>query len=193
MSNLATDEQPDLMTADTSYWATQKNALASLENKTFYKTLIEEGYFKDYVFSLVMSLIDPGVVREGGRAGVIEKLVGVAGLQSHFDLIQAMSSTEEMYEREHDKRAAEQMTKVAKMTAALDIANQDSDFKKVIATGYCEEHSNRQVSLITNDQIIRLGHRTEVLESLAGISVLTNFLVDLDKSRMVVDDDEMED
>lgn len=195
MTNLENDAvQEDIITEDNSYWVGQKQALARLETKAFHKTLIEEGYLKDYMFSLVMSLIDQGVVQNGQRQAVIEKLVGLARLRNYFDMLRAKGSTEAEYEEEYEEYYTKQVVKLNELNNAYEIAKQDADFKKVVSEGYMQEHAVREVSLLTNDQMVNAGHRGAILEDLAGVSVLTNFLVDLERNVGDEDlDEELED
>lgn len=185
MNNLLSDDvnldDYEAAESDNSRWVEQKTALDSLRNKPYFKTLIEEGYFKDYAFELVMSLIDGSVVREGRRNVVLEKLVGVAKLQEYFDMVVGLSTTEEGYQEEMDKRYLDEKGRLVKLASALEEAEKDKDFNMLVADKYCTEYAASQVSLLTNDHVVRGGHRTDVLEALAGISTLRNYLVDIRK------------
>lgn len=186
MMNNLLDENVDvsgveLAETDNQYWVNQNNALGALKNKPYFKTLIEEGYFKDYVFELVMMLTDRGVVAEGRRNAIIERLVGVAKLQDYFGMVSGLSFTEDAYNEEVDKRYASEKGRLVKLAAALDAAEKDKDFKLLVIDSYCNNYAASQTSLITNEQVIRSGHRTDVLEALAGISTLRNYLIDIKK------------
>lgn len=170
-------ENYDAAEADNQHWVNQKVALDSLKNKPYFKTLIEEGYFKDYAFELVMSLISPEVMREGRRNVVMERLVGVAKLQEYFDMVDALSYSEEAYGQEAEKAYLDEKARLIKLAAALEEAEKDKDFKKLVAEDYCTNYAASQASLLTNEQVIRGGNRADVLEALAGVSTLRNYLV----------------
>lgn len=198
MNNLFTDEDLenyDVAEGDNSHWVNQKTALDSLKNKPYFKTLIEEGYFKDYAFELVMQLIDPQTVKEGSRGAILEKLVGIAKLQEYFEMVGALSRTEEAYGEEMNKLYLEEKARLVKLAGALEEAEKDKDFKMLVAETYCTNYAASQTSLITNEQVIRGGHRSDVLEALAGISTLRNYLVNIRKDLAgmgSLDDDESE-
>lgn len=195
MNNLFTDEDLENYNpaeADNSHWVNQRVALESLKNKPYFKTLIEEGYFKDYAFQLVMQLIDPQVVQEGRRNAVLEQLVGIAKLQEYFEMVGALSYTEEAYSEAMDKEFLDEKGRLVKLASALEEAEKDKDFKMLVAETYCTSYAASQASLLTNEAVVRGGHRSDVLEALAGVSTLRNYLVNIRKdlaSMSSMDDD----
>lgn len=195
MNNLLEDDvnlDVELEQADNRYWVEQKKALDSLMNKPYFKTLIEEGYFKDYAFELVMQLTDRAVVAEGRRNEVLEKLVGVARLKDYFDMVGALANTEDTYNEEVAKYELDEKNRLVKLVGALEQAEKDEDFKLLVVKSYCTNHAASQTSLITNEQVVRSGHRTDVLESLAGISTLRNFLINIRKELAMYAEDDVE-
>lgn len=172
----------NLEEADNQYWVNQRTALDSLKNKPYFKTLVEEGYFKDYVFELVQSLTDPNVIQEGRRNAILEKLVGVARFKEYLDMVMALSTSEEGYQEDSEKEYMEYKNKTVALVTALQEAERDKDFKLLVVDNYCNSYAASQTSLITNDQVVRNGHRTDVLESLSGISTLRNYIVDIHKN-----------
>lgn len=180
MENQTTDE--NLITEDNNYWVKQELALRNLKNKGFYKTLIEDGYFNYYVKELVMALLEPENTEYGSRAVVIEKLVGVAGLQDYLYTVEALSSSGEGYEERVQEEELKERQRIEKLATAYAKASQDPDFKLLIEKSYGEDFSRNQISFITNAAILRDGKRTNVLEALAGVSTLDNYLVDIKRS-----------
>lgn len=193
MINLEENNTEDLFETDNSYWSERKQALDSLNNKPFFKTLVKEGYFKDYVFELVMELVQG---EEGRRSIILEKLVGIAKLQDYLHMVEALSSTEEGHMTIEYEKELEGRNRVVAMNSALEEAEKDADFKLLVMDGYLTDHALNQTSLITNESIIVGGHRKDVLEELSGISVLRNYLVDVHKDVVDLayedDDDESE-
>lgn len=175
MENQTTDG--NLITEDNSYWANQKLAYKNLQNKDYFKTLIEEGYFTDYVNKLIMALLNPENTEYRTRAVIMEKLVGIAGLRDYINTVEALSSSGEDYEETVTKQEADERVYTEKLALAYNTAAQDPDFKFLIEDCYGSDFSRNQTSLITNATIINSGKRTEVLEALAGVSTLDNFLV----------------
>lgn len=195
MNNLLEDDvnlDVELEQTDNRYWVDQKTALDSLMNKPYFKTLIEEGFFKDYAFELVMQLTDRTVIAEGGRNAVLEKLVGIAKLKDYFDMVGALANTEDTYNEEVEKYELEQKGRLTKLAVALEQAEKDEDFKLLVVKNYCINHAASQTSLITNEQVIRSGHRTSVLETLAGISTLRNYLINIRKDLAMYAEDDIE-
>lgn len=184
MENQTTDE--DLITEDNNYWVEQKLAHERLKNKDFYKTLIEEGYFTSYVKELVNALLLPENTIHGTRAVVIEKLVGVAGLQDYLFTVDALSSDGEQYEEKVVEEEVKERHRIEKLAMAYAKASQDPDFKLLIEDRYGKDYSRNQTSLITNSAILSSGKRTDVLEALAGVSTLDNYLVDIKSDYMQV-------
>lgn len=183
MANLTTDlpENDDLITHDNSVWVNQKEALERLENKSYYKDLFETGYFRDYVFSLVMTLLDRDVVENSGRSAVIEKLVGVAKLYDYFMMVKSLGSTGDEYDATYDEMEQKEFARLEKVNNALEQISNDIDFKLLIQDSYLKDYAVSQTSLIVNDSIMQEGTRAQVLEALAGISTLGNYMVDIQK------------
>lgn len=177
MENQTTDEE--LLTESNTYWVEQELARKRLKNKDFYKTLIEEGYFNSYVKELVSALLEPEATEYGTRSVVIEKLVGVAGLQDYLFTVEALSSSGDNYEEKVTEEEVKERQRIEKLALAYAKASQDPDYKLLIDKCYGENFSRNQTSLITNSAILREGKRTNVLEALAGISTLDNYLVDV--------------
>jgi hypothetical protein len=196
MNNLldADIENEQFLTGDNSYWVKQKEALVKLNNKKWYKDLINEGYFKDYLAELASQLIDPANVREGKRNQIIERIVGVAKFKDYLDDVKALSSTEEAYSEDYQAEYVNYKNRVIALGEALDKAEKDKDFKVLVKDGYCTDLAVRQTGFVTNEQIIASGYRPDVFETLAGISTLTNYLIELNKKRaeLVVDEEPME-
>jgi hypothetical protein len=180
MNNLESLTEEALQVNNSRY-TEQKQALDALKQKEFYKTLIEEGYFKDYVFELVMALIDPSVVKNGHRSKIVEKLVAVAKLEDRFRDIGNLACTEESREQEISEMYEKERQRIERLNKALDDAQQDEQFKLLISDGYFVDYTLDQVSLVSNDNIIMAGDRTDVLEALSGISSLRNYFVDIRK------------
>lgn len=195
MNTLFTDEDLnnyDAAEADNSHWVSQKVMLESLQNKPYFKTLIEQGYFKDYVFELAMQLVDPQTVRDGSRNAIMERIVGVAKLQEYFDMVNALSYSEEGYQEKVEEEYLKEKGRLTKLAAALEEAEKDKEFKELVANNYCTQYAASQTSMLTNPHVVRGGHRSEVLEALAGISTLRNYLVGIrkDLANMSVGDEE---
>lgn len=195
MNNLLDDNvnlDVELQEADNSYFVAQKQALESLKNKPFFNTLIEQGYFKDYAFELVMQLTDRGIMQNGQRNQILEKLVGISKLQRYFDMLGMMTNTEEAHEAEMTALERDGVDNLTKLATALEQAEKDPDFKLLVVNRYCTDYAASQTSLITNEQVVNSGFRTEVLEALAGISTLRNYLVNIRKrlAYYAVDEDE---
>lgn len=190
MDNQTTDE--NLITEDNNYWVNQKLAYKKLQNKEFYKTLIEEGYFKHYVNDLLMALLAPENTEYGTRAVVIEKLVGVAGLQDYLFTVEALSASGADYEETMEEEARKERQQVEKLAMAYSKASQDPDFKLLIEKSYGNDFSRNQTSLITNSAIMHQGRRTNILEALAGVSTLDNYLVDVKQSYVDMLEDEVD-
>jgi hypothetical protein len=188
MNNPMTDvvEVDDVVNVEDQYWHDQRSALINLKNKTGFKTLVDEGYFQDYVKELLMELIDPSVLAEGRRNNVIEKLVGVAKFQQYMDMVEFMPLTEEQYEMESTKLYVDMSNKVVKLNEAMNQMEVDQDFDVLVTKGYCTDYAAGRASLITNEAIVRNGKRSEVLEALAGISVLRNYFVKVRKEYVEV-------
>lgn len=195
MSNLTTDivDEDNLVSVEDQHWADQRGALINLKNKAGYKTLVEEGYFQEYVKELLMELIDPTVIAEGRRNNVVEKLVGVAKFQQYLDMVEFMPLTEEQYEMEASKYYADAVSKVTKLNDSMNLMEVDQDFKVLVTDGYCTDYAAGRASLITNDAIVRQGKRSEVLEALAGISTLRNYFVKVRKEYVEVNSGAMDD
>lgn len=181
MTTLENQDTDDVQEIDNSYWSKQYQALESLKNKQFFKTLIEEGYFKDYALSLIMELIDPSVVAEGRRGAVMEKMVGLARLQDYLNTVKGLSTTQESYEQDYSEFVAKESNRLDGLNKALITAQNDPDFKVLFTDGYLNDFVLNQTSLLSNDNVIRSGKRTEVLEALSGTSVFNNYLIDLQK------------
>lgn len=179
MNNLEVTE--NLQEIDNSQEAQLKIALEKLENKEFFKKLILQGFFKDYAFELAMELIHPSTVEEGRRNNVVEKLVGLARVKDYFEMVVAMSSTEEGYGEKLDKDYDEFRKNVIEMNTALDEAEKDPDFKMLVEEAYCKQYAIDQTSMITNDLTVRRNSRAYLFEALAGVSTLRNYLVDTRK------------
>lgn len=183
LSNIIDDQNAalveDVIEVDNSYWSDQKEALERLKNKQFYKKLIEEGYFKNYMADLVMQLIRKDVIEQGRRNVILEKLVGIAKLQDYFHMIGALSTTEDMYHKELEKMEVDEINRIIAVNEAMDEAENDPDFKKLVTEHYLKDYAVTQTSLITNDVVVSNGDRAEVLETLAGISTLANYFVGL--------------
>ena len=190
MNNLEVTE--NLQEIDNSQEAQLKIALEKLENKEFFKKLILQGFFKDYAFELAMELIHPSTVEEGRRNNVVEKLVGLARVKDYFEMVVAMSSTEEGYGEKLDKDYDEFRKNVIEMNAALDEAEKDPDFKMLVEEAYCKQYAIDQTSMITNDLTVRRNSRAYLFEALAGVSTLRNYLVDTRKryADVMTSDDE---
>lgn len=196
MNNLLDDDvnlDVELQEADNSYFVDQKQALESLKNKPFFNTLIEQGYFKDYAFELVMQLTDRGIMQNGQRNQILEKLVGISKLQRYFDMLGMLTNTEEGHEREMDSLEREGINTLTKLAAALEQAEKDPDFKLLVVNRYCTDYAASQTSLITSEHVINGGFRPEVLEALAGISTLRNYLVNIRKRLAYYAEDENDD
>jgi len=179
MNNLEVTE--NLQEIDNSQEAQLKIALEKLENKEFFKKLILQGFFKDYAFELAMELIHPSTIEEGRRNNVVEKLVGLARVKDYFEMVVAMSSTEEGYGEKLDKDYDEFRKNVIEMNTALDEAEKDPDFKMLVEEAYCKQYAIDQTSMITNDLTVRRNSRAYLFEALAGVSTLRNYLVDTRK------------
>ena len=192
MNNLEELQDDNLLEVDNTHWTDKEKALQALANKPFYKTLIEEGFFKDYIFELVMQLIDRNL-QEGERALILEKLVGVAKLQEYFDMVFARSNSYESYEERLTNKELEKKNKIVKLNAALEEAEKDEDFKLLIIDSYLTENALNKTSLITEESVIRGGHRKEILEDLSGVSVLRNWMVKVHKEAVYLAADESED
>jgi hypothetical protein len=190
MNNLEVTE--NLQEIDNSQEAQLKIALEKLENKEFFKKLILQGFFKDYAFELAMELIHPSTVEEGRRNNVVEKLVGLARVKDYFEMVVAMSSTEEGYGEKLDKDYDEFRKNVIEMNTALDEAEKDPDFKMLVEEAYCKQYAIDQTSMITNDLTVRRNSRAYLFEALAGVSTLRNYLVDTRKryADVMTSDDE---
>lgn len=185
MNNLldADIENEKFVVGDNEEWVKRKDTLDRLANKKFFKELIDEGYFKDYVFELVMMLVDDRVVKEGKRSQVIEKLVGVAKFKDYMDDVKALAYTEEAYAQDFNEKVQKYNAKMVSLGEALDKANRDKDFKAFVNESYFTDLAVRQTSLLASPQIIEQGYRPVVIETLAGISTLANYLIDVDKKR----------
>ncbi len=193
MENQTTDEM--LITEDNNYWVEQELAHKRLKNKDFYNTLITQGYFSEYVKELIMALLEPESTEYGTRAVIVEKLVGVAGLQDYLYTVEALSSDGTDYEAKVTEESLEERQRIEKLVLAYTKATQDPDFKLLIEKSYGNDYSRNQTSLITNSSILRAGKRTNVLEALAGVSTLDNYLVDIKRLYVEIleqDDDEFD-
>ena len=195
MNNPTTDTNDDLQYVDNSKWSQQKDALDALKNKSYYKTLIEEGYFKEYTLELVKSLADPYVVENGLRGNVLEKLVGIAKLDEYFTAVGILSTTEDTYREEIADMERKETDRLAKLNTALEQANNDKDFVKLFMESYLRDYAADQTSLLTNDIVVGDNKRKDVLEALSGISTLHNYLVDIRKeyTAQLADMEELDD
>lgn len=188
MENQTTDKT--LITEDNSYWVTQEQARQRLETKDFYKTLITQGYFNDYVKHLIGALVEPENSEYSTRATIVEKLVGVAGLQEYLYTVEALSASGDGYEEIMDEHELKETKRVEDLAIAYTKAAQDPDFKLLIEQRYGDDFSRNQISLITNSTILNSGKRTNVLEALAGVSTLDNYLVDIKRNYADILEDE---
>lgn len=183
MDNLTTDlpENDELITHDNSVWVKQKEALDRLENKSYYKNLFETGYFKDYVFELTMSLLDPDVVENGKRGAVLEKLVGVARTYGYFMMVKSFGSSGEEYDTVRSEMEQKEISRLEKANNSLEQISNDPDFKFLIQDNYLKDYAASQTSLLVNDAMVESGRRPAILETLSGISVLGNYLLEIQK------------
>lgn len=183
MDNLTTDlpENDELITHDNSVWVKQKEALDRLENKSYYKNLFETGYFKDYVFELTMSLLDPDVVENGKRGAVLEKLVGVARTYGYFMMVKSLGSSGEEYDTVRSEMEQKEISRLEKANNSLEQISNDPDFKFLIQDNYLKDYAASQTSLLVNDAMVESGRRPAILETLSGISVLGNYLLEIQK------------
>lgn len=194
MNNLDDMQDDNLLETDNSYWTDKQTAMKALANKPYFKTLVEEGFFKEYVFELVMELISRNGV-DGDRALILEKLVGVAKLKEYFYMVDALSSSQDAYEEEVAKQEVEDRNTIVKLNAALEEAEKDEDFKLLVIDGYLTDNALNKTSMITEESVVRGGHRKEVLEDLAGVSVLRNWMVRVHKDVVYLanEEDDLED
>lgn len=193
MINLATDENiENVVAVDNSYWADKKVAAKRLKDKAFYKKLIEEGYFKDYLFHLATELTNPAVIKSGGRSLVIEKIIGVVGLYDYIQVVKAMSTSEEEFYAELDEMRTKEENRLAALVQAMDDAANDQDFKLLVEEGYLKDYALSRVSQLTNDRIVAEGSRSAALEQMSGISTLINYTLDSRKEYMNMIHDKVE-
>ena len=83
-------EDRDVEVGDNTYMVKQAEALEALMSNPHFKTLILDGYFKDFAVNQVSMLATERVRMDGNRAVIIEHLMGVSRLQDHFATIKAL-------------------------------------------------------------------------------------------------------
>ena len=179
MNNLENND--NLQEVSNKYWVDQKEAIQALREKPFFKKLILEGFMKDYLFDLAMELINPKTISENSRNVIMEKIVGIAKLQEYFEMAEALTMTEEGHEEAQGKAEVEEKNRLIGLVQALETASKDKDFNLLINECYLQDYAVNQTSMLTNDNVIRGGHRGDILEALAGCSVLQNYMVNLPK------------
>lgn len=85
----------ELESVENQYWVDQAKALERLEANEDFKTLILEGYFKEFVINQTSMLATEAVRREGTRAVIMEQLVAVSRLEDHFGMIRVLGGLAE--------------------------------------------------------------------------------------------------
>jgi hypothetical protein len=181
MNTQVTDEQ-ELLEVDNSYWSEQKIALEQLKERDFYRTLMSEGYFKNYVYELVMQLVHPNVVENQMRSAIMEKLVGVARTAEYLRTVTNMSTSNDDYKEEGMQEYLRERDLAVKLGQALETAEKDPQFSMVFVDRYGKDFARNQITWLSNDAIIANGKRSEVLEALSGVSTLDNYMIEIRKN-----------
>lgn len=81
------------------------------------------------------------------------------------------------------------------MFEALDRLEKNDDFKKVILEGYFKDKAVNGVSMLANDNVVRGGYRSQLMEILVAISQLQDYFLtikSLGDPRSIDDDEENE-
>jgi len=90
MSSLQDEqEQVELESFETEHFVTMGQDLAWLKNTPQFKRVITDGYLKDKALDSISMLADPGIIRRGERAHVMEDLVAGSNLNYFFMMVEA--------------------------------------------------------------------------------------------------------
>jgi hypothetical protein len=96
-------EEQQLLEAENDYWVGLNKDLEELEKDPRFQRLITQGYFKDFAINQTSMLANDGIILEGKRSLIVERLVAVSHLQDHFITIKNLGSipaADDEYENE---------------------------------------------------------------------------------------------